>query len=360
MNFSNFTSLNAMRNGDVEHVYRLALEDIEADPNQPRKEFNPEAITELAEDIRQHGLIQPIIVKKASDDEQKYVVIAGERRLRAVKELGQTHIKAIINNSFDKEQIGYVQIAENLKRDDLKFYELAEFIIARVQAGQTQEQVASELGMRKQRVHLYMAWQQAPAFLKAAKQHFRSAQSFSVMTRLAGEHEAEVKAYLEALAEQEMVTDKEVAALKKRLEDPNEAAESLTAAAFEPDQAESAAEVQDDSDTQATEPLGEDRASSVCEEETEPALSSSFEDLKQVQLQRKGSKQDSITAETQEAAAQPQSYRNPRVLGKVYGRLCTLLWDLPQRAEDAVVQFEDGVIEQIPPEQFIFQKVVEG
>ena len=98
---------------DGERVVELETAKIQPDPQQPRKTFDPVKLQELAEDIKQNGLIQPIIVRMSGVGE--YIVIAGERRLKAAHMLNQAKIKAIIAKDYTDEQVGYIQMAENMK-----------------------------------------------------------------------------------------------------------------------------------------------------------------------------------------------------------------------------------------------------
>lgn len=93
----------------------LKLRDIEPNRNQPRKMFNEDALDELAESIKQHGIIQPLIVKKK---DKSYEIIAGERRWRAAKLAGLTEVPVIIKDYTDQE-IMEVALIENLQREDL-------------------------------------------------------------------------------------------------------------------------------------------------------------------------------------------------------------------------------------------------
>ena len=139
-----FKNLANAQKSFLEHTAnRLNVEMIDinllsADPNQPRKNFDVEALNELAEDIKQKGLIQAIIVRKDPGNIGKYIVVAGERRLKACLLAGLEKIKCEINDSYSDVDLGYVQMSENIKRDELKFYEMAEFIISRVEKGEKQ------------------------------------------------------------------------------------------------------------------------------------------------------------------------------------------------------------------------------
>ncbi len=96
-------------------VLKISMNLIKANKDQPRKSFDPEKISELAQSIKEHGVIQPIILNK---EEDTYVVIAGERRFRAAKSIGLKEIPAIIMNIDDKEVLE-ISLIENIQREDL-------------------------------------------------------------------------------------------------------------------------------------------------------------------------------------------------------------------------------------------------
>ena len=118
------------RRSDVpeETMRDVEVEVIKADPQQPRKEFDEDALKELAESIKAHGLIQPIVLRPSPEKDGEYYIIAGERRFRAVKLNGTKTIRAIVKKTLKPEEIGYVQMAENIKRANLTVVEIAEFI----------------------------------------------------------------------------------------------------------------------------------------------------------------------------------------------------------------------------------------
>lgn len=129
-----------MRHGDVE---KIDINKIYTNPNQPRKNFDKESLTELAESIRIHGLIQPIVVNEMPDG---YMIIAGERRFRACKLCGLKEIDAVVKN-YSNKQIAEIAIIENLQREDLNPVEVAKGIKKLMdEYGLTQEKVAERLG----------------------------------------------------------------------------------------------------------------------------------------------------------------------------------------------------------------------
>lgn len=117
--------------GDVEQAYNkelhkelvadIEIDRIEPNPFQPRRNFSDESLRELSQSIERHGLIQPIIVIRKGDN---FTLIAGERRLRATKLLGEDKIKAIVANIGDKN-LRELALIENIQRENLSPIELA-------------------------------------------------------------------------------------------------------------------------------------------------------------------------------------------------------------------------------------------
>ena len=129
-----------MRKGDVQ---KIDINKIYTNPNQPRKNFDKESLNELAESIRVHGLIQPIIVNEMPDG---YMIIAGERRYRASKICGLEQIDAIVK-TYSNKQVAEIAIIENLQREDLNPVEIAKGIKQLMEEYElTQEKVAERLG----------------------------------------------------------------------------------------------------------------------------------------------------------------------------------------------------------------------
>ncbi|HCX03332.1 MAG TPA: chromosome partitioning protein ParB [Clostridiales bacterium] len=104
-----------LNKADDNNIVEIDLNLIEPNPNQPRKTFDNEKIQELADSIKEHGLIQPVIVKKVEDN---YQLIAGERRWRACIELGMDKISAIVRDLDNKSQTE-IALIENIQREDL-------------------------------------------------------------------------------------------------------------------------------------------------------------------------------------------------------------------------------------------------
>ena len=135
-----------IRHGDVSTIN---IEKIYPNPNQPRKNFDKDSLNELADSIRLHGLIQPIIVNETPEG---YMIIAGERRYRACKICGLKDVPAIVKN-YTPKQIAEISIIENLQREDLNPIEFAKGIRRLMDEYElTQEKVAERLGMSRSAV----------------------------------------------------------------------------------------------------------------------------------------------------------------------------------------------------------------
>ncbi|EFV01113.1 ParB-like protein [Pseudoramibacter alactolyticus ATCC 23263] len=125
-------------------VILIPMEQIIPNPNQPRKTFKDESLTELAESIRTFGVIQPIQVRKV--DNELYELVSGERRLRASKLAGMQEIPAMEVTISDKDS-AVIAIIENVQREDLSFFEEAESYRQLIKYyDMTQEQVAALIG----------------------------------------------------------------------------------------------------------------------------------------------------------------------------------------------------------------------
>lgn len=107
--------------GNSEIVQEISLSDITPNPYQPRKNFDKAALEELSESIKRHGLIQPVIVIQKDDG---YMLLAGERRFRATKMLGESKIKAIVAD-IESKSLRELALIENIQREDLNPIELA-------------------------------------------------------------------------------------------------------------------------------------------------------------------------------------------------------------------------------------------
>lgn len=138
----------------INTVPRIPLDQIEVNPFQPRTDFNEEALLELSNSIKVHGVIQPITVRKISD--KKYQLIAGERRLRASKLAGKQDIPAYVRTTNDQELVE-IALIENIQREDLNAIEVAltyQRLIDEINL--THENLAERLGKERSTVTNYL------------------------------------------------------------------------------------------------------------------------------------------------------------------------------------------------------------
>ncbi len=132
-----------------EKVYNIELDLIEANPNQPRKYFGEKQQRELEDSIRVQGVISPIILVKRDD---KYMIVAGERRFRAAKAVGLNTIPAMVKQ-IDERMIREISLIENLQRENLNAIEEAEAVAELMKLnGYTQEQLANRIGKARSSV----------------------------------------------------------------------------------------------------------------------------------------------------------------------------------------------------------------
>lgn len=126
-------------------IARIPIESICVSPFQPRRIFSEASIADLAESIRQHGLLSPLLVRRI--DAGQYELIAGERRLRALALLQRSHADAIVLSAFDRE-CALLALVENLQRENLHFLDEAEACRSILdEHAITQEQLAKSLSV---------------------------------------------------------------------------------------------------------------------------------------------------------------------------------------------------------------------
>ena len=137
------TFLGFTREKNTTRVIQVAPEEILPNPHQPRTEFEEEEILSLAESIQQNGLLQPLSVRKLPDG---YELIAGERRLRAARELGLPTVPCIVFDVSDRTS-AILSLVENIQRQNLNFFDEAAAIQRLIASyGMTQEDAAVKLG----------------------------------------------------------------------------------------------------------------------------------------------------------------------------------------------------------------------
>jgi ParB family transcriptional regulator, chromosome partitioning protein len=150
----------------VTSVQRIAVDDIEPNPKQPRKDFDEQALQELAHSIKLHDLVQPVTVSETANG--KYRLVAGERRWRAAKLAGFKDIPAFIRKT-DDAQLLELALLENLQREDLNAMEIAlSFKRMMEELSHTQEEVAERMGKERSTVANYIRLLKLPPDIQVA------------------------------------------------------------------------------------------------------------------------------------------------------------------------------------------------
>ena len=148
------------------NLIEVPISMIEANPNQPRHEFDEEALEELASSIREIGLVTPVTLRQTSDG--KYQIIAGERRWRASQMAGLTSMPAYIRTVED-DDVMEMALVENIQREDLNAIEIALAYQHLAEAtGMTQEKISSRVGKSRTSVTNYMRLLKLPAQIQMA------------------------------------------------------------------------------------------------------------------------------------------------------------------------------------------------
>lgn len=146
-------------------VRKILLTEISANPHQPRKEFDPQALQELSDSIKENGIIQPILVEAAPNG---YQIVAGERRYRAAKMAGLSEIPAIVRSFSDEERME-IALIENIQRSDLTPLEEARAYRHIMDSFQyTQEVVAQKVGKQRSTVANALRLLKLPDYMQNA------------------------------------------------------------------------------------------------------------------------------------------------------------------------------------------------
>ena len=148
------------------NLSEVRMDDISPNPNQPRREFDDDSLQELANSIRQIGLVQPITLRDMGDG--TYVIIAGERRWRACQRVGLTTIPAYIR-TVDDENMMEMALVENIQREDLTAIEVALAYQSLIeQYSLTQDQLSEKVGKNRATIANYLRLLKLPASVQVA------------------------------------------------------------------------------------------------------------------------------------------------------------------------------------------------
>lgn len=371
--------------------YDFDVDIISPDPNQPRKNFDETALQELADDLKKNGLIQPIVVRDDPDNVGKFIVVAGERRLKAAKLAGFKKIRSILS-TYESSQLGYVQIAENAKRDNLKFYEMAEFIVSRSDAGEKQADIAEKLGLSKTRISEYMSWRDAPSFFKESKEKFPSMRSFYDLVKLYAEYPSEVTEFINKA---ESISKVDITTLKKKLTEPaSEKSETNTSEndnseiqnpSFEitsDDSEEEPTSIETDSTEdpfvepanasdyesegtldESAEDVADDFSSDDSAESAEISNSApTFQDeaFSGVDTSINESESESLADTDFDSETKSKKLKHPVFVGTVDGREAEIVMEMPTTDGMVKVKYEDGSLDEVLCENFILNRIYES
>ena len=155
----------AVKTTPMTQMTEIAISQIIPNPTQPRTQFDEEALKELSDSIKQLGIIQPITVKK---QDEKYIIISGERRWRASQLAGLTTLPAYIRE-VDDENLHAMALVENLQRQDLNAIEIALGMQRLIdECNLTQEAMAEKVGKKRSTVSNYMRLLSLPSEVQLA------------------------------------------------------------------------------------------------------------------------------------------------------------------------------------------------
>lgn len=159
-------STEFVRTGGSSTINEIPLSQIKANPDQPRRDFDEEKLQELAESIRQIGIIQPITLRSTGLDE--YQIIAGERRFRAAGKAGLKTIPAYIRNASNDE-VMQMALIENIQREDLNAIDIAVSLNSLLETcNMTQEQLSGKVGKNRATISNYIRLLRLPAEVQMA------------------------------------------------------------------------------------------------------------------------------------------------------------------------------------------------
>lgn len=194
-----------------EYIFHIEVEKITPNPNQPRRDFNETAIRDLANSIREFGILQPIVVSKIGKEtpdgiQVEYQLIAGERRLLAAKLLGLRVVPAIVRNvDLEREKLE-LAVIENLQRENLNPVEMARaFQRLQEEFRMTQREIAMKLGKSRETVANTVRLLDLPEYIQDALQKGNLSESHARLL-LAVENPAAQRRIFDEIAEHGLTT----------------------------------------------------------------------------------------------------------------------------------------------------------
>jgi len=142
----------------------ISVDAIRPNPDQPRRIFDPDHLKELSESIARHGVLQPVVVRRAEDD--NYELIVGERRWRASRAAGKATIPAVVADIAPAERLE-IAIVENVQRHDLNAIELAHAYQALAETGATQDEIGKRVGLDRSSVANHLRLLELPTDIQS-------------------------------------------------------------------------------------------------------------------------------------------------------------------------------------------------
>ena len=162
----NMNKPSSLQVPSLETLLQVSPEQIVPNPQQPRKHFDQKSLNELAQSISSQGIIQPLVVRRHPEFPNKFELVAGERRWRALKQIDVTQVPVVLRNVSDNE-ILEVSILENIQRENLTVIEEAQSYFDLLQKhGFTQEELAKKLGRDRSTIANMLRLLQLPSELK--------------------------------------------------------------------------------------------------------------------------------------------------------------------------------------------------
>lgn len=370
-----------------ESVQNIRLCDISRDESQPRTVFDDKSLLELAADIEQHGLLQPILVRE--ETQGKYIIIAGERRYKAFSLLNKPEIPCIVKSvAVDGlVNIGYMQMSENLKRDNLRFYEVADFVATRSDLGEEYSLIATKLGISTKEVSYYLSWNKAPEWLKEYKNRFTSIRPFYDFVQFAKkEDEAALQEFMSS-SDAEKFTSSMLKQLKaKPTEDmdvvgsdsgesvvvtdgtinDDDMTESFESDSDKKDYSESTNDDNEseyfDEEQSVTNSIDDDASIQEKDSFDESHESDSFSEVESDDMDSSDISSNSINEDSfEESSNDDDVYKRPVILGYVDGREAELLYKTKTKTDGFImVKYEDGSQAETLAENFKLNRIIEG
>ncbi len=198
-------------------VLKVPLAELQPNPEQPREVFDPEELEELTESIRVHGVLSPLVVRK---EDGKYILIAGERRMRAAGQAGLTEVPVIVREAADSKEQLELALVENLQRSDLDPIEAARgFQRLKKEYGYTDQQIATAVGKKRTTITNLIRLLQLPDFALQRLRDGKIAAGHAKALLSLKDDDAKLKEVLRKIDDEDLNV-RQVEALISELENP--------------------------------------------------------------------------------------------------------------------------------------------